>query len=181
MNNYHNLIHDSDIILEFEMLGKVLNYEDIKNLNEKAICQVKSIGKSGTGFFCDFKNFVDNDKSLIVFLTCCHVFNPKENNINILYLYIQNKQFELDLGKKRKIWSSKKLDYTCIEILEDDNIMKYFNLDENLIYNDFDNQLEKIRIYSFGYLGSSPNIELKYDVGNITFFNKYFFFIILIL
>lgn len=35
MNNYHKLIHDSDIILECEMLGKVLNYEDIKNLNEK--------------------------------------------------------------------------------------------------------------------------------------------------
>ena len=116
--------------------GNYLKLSEIKHLyekGEKRICKI-NLGKiSGTGFF------IEIDKILGIpfkkaFFTCNHVLNEnyiKSNNeieiknkyINIknseLYILDNYKSGENNLNR-RKIFTDKFLDYTCIEIFDKD-------------------------------------------------------------
>ena len=94
-------------------------------------CKIYSEEKYGSGFFCKIP-YTNNENNLInVLLTCEHVlnenivFSDKDIKINI-----DDKEKIIPL-KKRKIWSNKDIDYSCIEILEEDNLdNNYYQLDD---------------------------------------------------
>lgn len=142
---------------EARIKGAYLNLDDFNNTNCKAICKIKNGEKIGTGFFCKIENPSDYKKPLKALLTCYHVLNIEERNINEIVLEIGNDKKILNI-KNRKNCYDKVLDYICIQILKEDNINEFLEIDENFSREKYNN----FRIYTFGYLD-----EIKFDVGNI--------------
>ena len=92
----------------------------------------------GTGFFLKFnyKNIPFN-KCLV---TNCHVLDEEntqpDREIRIEY---KNKKKVIEItkeGKLRKVFNDKNLDYTIIELFDDDDIKDFFRVDSDLIRND---------------------------------------------
>ena len=76
----------------------------------------------------------------------------------------------LDLNNRR-IWMNieSNLDYICIEILKEDNIQEFLNINIDFInINNNDNDFRDNQIYIFGYYEN----ELKYDKGSIKKINN---------
>lgn len=53
--------------------------------------------------------------------------NNKKININY-----QNKDKEIIINKKRKVFTDNDLGYTCVEVLKEDNIKQYFEMNKNI-------------------------------------------------
>ena len=86
--------------------------------------------KVGVFFIYINNNNIQFNKCLI---TNNHILDENDiqikNNINIRY---QNKNKVIKINEKRKKFTDKKLDYTCIEIFESDNIEQFFELYSNI-------------------------------------------------
>jgi len=117
--------------IKIQELNEIMRKEDSMCL----ILATKKInGKSqnlvGTGFFLNL------NKKKIPFNNCLitnnHVLD--EDNIKInnrIHLKYRNQQKEIEIYERRRVFTDKELDYTCIEILEEDNINHYFNIANN--------------------------------------------------
>jgi len=104
------------------------------------------IGK-GSGFFCEIDNFLIK----YALFTNNHVLN--ESNIEIgkkinfeclLRKSIFNSSYntikkKLKITDKRKVFTNKELDYTCIELFKSDGIIDYFKIEPKLFINDKNN------------------------------------------
>jgi hypothetical protein len=108
---------------------------------EDATC--KLITGKGTGFFCELQL---QDYKLKVLLTCNHVLNEDliKNNSKIKIKY-KNTIKEITINELRFVCTNELLDYTCIQILFNDNINDYFQIDSNINNNNpneiYDNEL----------------------------------------
>lgn len=95
----------------------------------------------GLGFFVGYPIQKDNNL-LNVLLTCKHVLKK-----DIVYskkdikIKVNDAIKNISLSKKRKKWSSEDLDYSCIEILDDDGIDDYYQLDDIILKKDYSNDL----------------------------------------
>ena len=96
----------------------------------------------GSGFFCRIPYTENNNNLLNVLLTCEHVLKK-----DIVYskkdirIKVNDSIKNISLSKKRKKWSSEELDYSCIEILDDDGIDDYYQLDDIILKKDYSNDL----------------------------------------
>ena len=119
-----------------------INKKEIEELfkKENAMCKIKSKKLingnlediDGTGFFLEI-NMKD-----ILFKKCLitnnHVLNENDIKLNKeIILEYKNKIKKIKIKENRKVYTNEELDYTCIEILDKDNIKEYFKIDENLI------------------------------------------------
>ena len=98
----------------------------------KAVCEIDLSNGFGSGFFCKIPYTQNNNLLLPVLLTNNHVLsgNTLENDIKIK---INGETKSLSL-KGRKTWTNKEMDFTCIEIKEEeDNIHTFFNLDDKAL------------------------------------------------
>ena len=97
-------------------------------------------------------------------ITNNHVID--QNDINMekeIELVCKNIPKSFILSKQRKIFTDKVLDYTCIEILEEDGIKNYFNIDPNIIGNKIDIfEKQDILILQF-----PEGKDLSFSVGKI--------------
>ena len=113
--------------------------------------------KIGTGFYLKIPY---KEKYIKALLTCNHVLKIGKN-ISTIYYYQGNNRKNLDL-KVRKKWQneSNNLDYTCIQILEKDNIKNFLEIDKNILNGNYFSLKKNllIQIYDF---------QLKLSVGNI--------------
>ena len=106
---------------------------EIKNLKrylkkEDAIC--KLITGSGTGFFC--KSIV-NDRTMKGLFTNNHVLKEdliKENSI--IELRHNNEIKEVKITSNRFKCTNKELDYTCIQILDNEDYNNFLEIDDNI-------------------------------------------------
>ena len=110
--------------LSMQTITELLNKKDV-------ICCIEELGgkKFGTGFFIEI-----NDANLPFkrgLLTANHVLDI---NKEFRFLY-KNENKTIKMTKNRRVFTDKKLDYTFIEILPEDNIDLFFKLD-NLPNND---------------------------------------------
>ena len=123
----------------------------------------------GSGFFCKIPYTKNNNILLNVLLTCEHVLKKdvvfSSKNIKIK---LDDKIKNISLSKERKKWSNEKMDYSCIEILDDDEIDDYYQLDDMIFQKDYSNNLylDEKHIIIFGIMktkrrGHSPGI-IKY-------------------
>ena len=138
--------------------------------NESSMCKIKVKNEKGnnvigTGFFCEI-----NDKDIPfkkVLFTNNHILNEKnkENNIelsNEIEFEYLNKIKKIKMIKNRRKYTNKNIDYTCIEILDEDEIKQFFKIDESYLNNI--NILKDKEIFILQY----PNgEELKYSSGKI--------------
>ena len=156
-------------------LGSVpLKKEEDKKISElfNSICQIyfeKKMG-IGTGFFLqvNIQDFPFN-KCL---LTNNHVLNIEETSIgNEITLKIKNNEKIIKITKDRRVFTDYDLDYTCIEILPNDNIKHFFQIDSQILGNGI-NTLPGKEIILLNYFNEEHYISSS-KITNID--NKYFF------
>ena len=144
---------------------------DLLNKLKKSICKIQfkinGIDNFGTGFFMLY----NNNKFL---LTCYHVINSKESDINIEF-WNKNKN-KLDLINRNIIFLQDPIDITIIEINESDLFIK----DIEFLFNDSNYDIgyqhyKGVDIINIGYpkggeiSAASGRID---EVKNIDFFHK---------
>ena len=125
--------------------GNPITKQEIKNLfkMEKSMCKISyetidgQKGK-GSGFFCEIDI---NFPFKYALFTNNHVLDESNIEIgNIIHfeylkksLYIEK---EIKITEKRKVYTNKELDYTCIELFKEDNIIDYFKIDPKIFKYD---------------------------------------------
>ena len=95
-----------------------------------------------------------------LFLTNLFFINKSIINKVINFEYYKDGKYiekEIKIDKKRKVYTNKELDYTCIEILESDDINNYFKIDPYLYKNNNNNTK---------YLKDNDIFILQYPNGN---------------
>ena len=104
-----------------------INYETIKDSK-------KTNNGFGNGFFCKFEN--KNFPFQKALFTNNHILNKesidKGKKIKLLY---RGKNITIEMTEKRHKFTNESLDYTCIEILEEDGINNFFEIDEAVLNN----------------------------------------------
>ena len=140
---------------------------------ESAICKIKfqtiingQIKDGiGTGFFLEINDYnIPFKKALF---TNNHVLNKNSIEINkeIIFEYCKRLK-RIKITENRKTFTNKKLEYTCIEILDTDKINKFFRIDETVFNNK--NQLINKEIFILQY----PYGKLSHDLGRILDINN---------
>ena len=103
-----------------------------------AICEICLSDGFGSGFFCKIPYTQNNNLLLPVLITNNHVLSEDALN-NDIEIKINGKTKIISL-KNRKKWTNKEMDYTCIEINEEeDNIDTFFNLDDKILNKNYSN------------------------------------------
>lgn len=140
--------------------GKINNKGVIKSKDipilQKAICKFDGAVK-GTGFYLKIPY---KEKYIMALLTCNHVLKI-DKNLSTLYYYNRNEKKHLDL-KDRPFWESKpkELDYTCIQILEKDNIKDFLEIDKNILNENYPlKNIQSIQIFNYDYEQSVGEIQ----------------------
>ena len=166
------------IIPQAAILHRPVCIEEIEELETycgPAICKIKNNGKSSsdTGFFCELDDEdIDFKKALF---TNNHILDETKLEINkeIEFEYLNEfKKVELKkikITKNRRTFTNKNLDYTCIEILDSDNINNFFKIDKiffqskNTLVEEEDKEIEEVFILQY-----KENGKLSHSNGRIT-------------
>ena len=139
------------------------------------ICKLKINGVNGTGFFCKI-NFGNNETKNFL-ITNYHVLNKKnyeENNKIILLLNDQEEIKNIDLKIHRNTYFNQENDITLIELNNNDNIVNFLELDDDLFRHNnnilYDHKSLYVLQYpqgkkaavSYGLLTSLDKFEIKH-------------------
>ena len=147
--------------------NQIINTKVIPEI-QKSICTFKTHtqkGKvTGTGFFLKipFK-----DKYIRALLTCNHVFKI-ENYMYVVNYCSDGEKKNLEL-KNRLFWESDRnaFDYTCIQILKEDKLIHFLDIDINILNENYKLEEGKpIRIYNHDLELSPGKIVTKKDKNN---------------
>lgn len=164
-----NIINQDNECVDFSILEKITSSEikkcTCKIKQEIDINNTKKL-KTGTGFFCNVPS-----KNIKVFITNNHVldqnFLNKENTLNI---FIEEKKKIINLNRNRFILTEEKLDFTIIEILDEDNLDNFLEIDEFINTENYEGD----QIFTMQYPGGK---KLQYSHGKITKkINNYFLY-----
>ena len=106
---------------------------------KNAVCEIcVSENKFGSGFFCKIPYTQNNNLLLPVLITNNHVLS-KDSLENDIKIKINGETKFISL-KGRKKWSDEEMDFTCIEIKEEeDNIYTFYNLDDKVLDKNYSN------------------------------------------
>ena len=106
---------------------------------KKAICEISLSKEFGSGFFCKIPYTENNNLLLPVLMTNNHVLSREIlNSKNDIKITINGEIKTISLNQRKK-WTDEKIDFTCIEIKEEDKINTFFNLDDNILDNNYTN------------------------------------------
>jgi len=137
----------------------------------------------GSGFFAKIMSPFEYSKIIKVLFTCYHVLEKQFlNSHNVINLEFNNEERKIFL-KNRLIWLNENLDYTCIEILDEDNIKEFLKVDFEIYEENYNAYLKNEEIIYFGFnkdkndQNSKPSCEfgsvLHYDQKNEAFLSNY--------
>ena len=162
-------IKDEEKIEEGENLT-LMNTKILLEKVEKSICEIIRDKGYGTGFFCKIKD-PNTFNEINCLITNYHVITKDmlkyKKNIEIK---LNNKDIKLSLNLYRRIWINEEIDFTCIEILNEDNIIEIINTFEvdhncyNLNYNVEEYDKAGIVISSIGI-----KKEIEIAIGSIQY------------
>ena len=164
-----NIKNEENIIVDVKSLKKIIN-----SGKEKCVCKIdieckrkgKLVNITGTGFFC----YIPSNK-MKVLITNNHVLDQDFLNKTKIFNYYtyNNEKKEINLNNRYK-YTDEKLDFTIIEMLEEDNIINFFEIDELINSKNYKNR----EIFCYQYpLGR----DLKYSHGiHLGKFNDYFIY-----
>ena len=146
------LIEKLDIKKEYSIEGydKPITKNEILKLfkMEKSMCKIESKSKEnekrkGSGFFCKLNNFPIQ----YALFTNNHLLGESDIEIGniIKFECLENQKSlfdasyvkkEIEITDRRRVYISKELNFTCIELFESDGIMDYFQIDPEIFkYN----------------------------------------------
>ena len=122
----------------------------------------------GSGYFCILKNiYFPFQKALF---TNNHILNKNSiilwEKIKLIY---KQKSIIIEMTKKRNRFTNEKLDYTCIEIFDEDKITNFFDIDTSVINNKSSLEDEEIFILQFNetknlLFSSGKILEIKNNI-----------------
>ena len=138
----------------------------LKKCLEKTTAICKILTGKGTGFFCklNLKN-----KSIIALLTNNHVLNEEKIKLGSKIEIEHNKEKKvIEITKNRFTCTNEEYDYTCIEILKNDNFNNYFEIDDNIDTDNPDEQYKAQRIMMVQY----PKLEASFGGGKVDYIKK---------
>ena len=180
MNNQTNIeIMDieKDYIPEKKIITKKrpITFNNFKRyLYEKdAVCKIITRDGIGTGFFCTINI---KDYKMKILFTNNHILDKEKikngSNIEIEH---DNKTKYIEINYKRFVCTNEDLDYTCIQIFDDDNFNKFFKIDDKINYN---NPYEEYKNEKFVIIQYPKGKDISSDEGfienitnnNITYF-----------
>ena len=146
--------------------------EQLKEKAENATCIINSErGMKGSGFFFKY-TIKEEDKYFLITMSFILDSNSINNNNYISIIY-KNKEETIGL-KNRLIGTNKKLDYTIIEILKEDEIFNkinnYFEIDTYIMNNESQNYYLNQDICIVQYPDGG---ELSFAQGGIQSFDDY--------
>ena len=123
----------------------------------ECICKIITKTKTGTGFFCNVPN-----KNIKLLITNNHVIDETflNNEYLLKYSIIETEKEvfkEINLKKDRYKLTNKEFDFTIIEIIKEDNINNYLEIN-NLQYDIND------QIFTFQYPGGG---RMQYSHGKL--------------
>ena len=113
---------------------KAQNNENLtlKEQVKKSVCEIIKEDGYGLGFFC---KIIFEENEICCLFSNNHVISDQMiSNEDRLAIKLNNKIFKILLKVKRRIWTNKNLDFTCIEIIEEDNFLSNigtFEIDKN--------------------------------------------------
>jgi hypothetical protein len=130
-----------DYIPEKKLAGyaEAISIEEFEKFSEfarKRICKIKCSDEShGTGFFCSV--CLDNWNSMKTLITNNHVLNADDIIPGKKIKFSLNdeaKNYEIELDKERRSYTSRKYDITIIELKKNDNLSadSFFDVDEKI-------------------------------------------------
>ena len=117
-------------IPEQNTVSKPIEFKNMKRYFEKEDAVCKLITGNGTGFFC---KFTVNGRTMKGLFTNNHVLKEdliKENSI--IELKHNDEIKEIKITSNRFKYTNVKLDYTCIEIFDNEDYNNYFEIDDNI-------------------------------------------------
>jgi len=170
---------ESNIESEYENEAKVygngtpISFSKLRELEKKSInstCKILFNGQIGSGFF--FKQNITTFQycNKYFLMTCNHVIDSNIMNKNNLRIKYKGEDKIINL-KNRIINTNKNLDYTIIQILENDftndEINDFFEIDELIIENKNEYLEKEICIVQYPNGG-----ELSFDQGTIKSFKN---------
>ena len=167
-NNSLQFTNDFSIQKERKVkLGENISNDNSLLLSQKAnksVCEVIRKDGYGSGFFC--KVIFENNEIICLF-TNNHVIteemlSKKDENIEIK---ISNQIYKIALNLNRRIWTDSELDFTCIEIMEKDNLLSIidpFEIDKNSYNIEFELENYDRKGIVITSIGQNKNIELGY-------------------
>ena len=145
---------------------------------EKSLCKIPYENKKGekcqgSGFFCEFEFKFPIKYALF---TNNHVLNELNIKIGktIHFEYLEKSFFsssynkvqkEIKVTNKRKVFTNKELDYTCIELFESDDILDYFKIVSNIFKYD-KNDLKDNDIFILQFPNGN---DLSFSYGKILY------------
>ena len=142
--------------------------EELKEKSENSTCKINYLGILGTGFFFKY------NKDKYYLMTNNHVLDNNAINNNELLIIYKNKEEIIKLNGDRLKLTNKKLDYTIIEILEEDEIFKkikdYFEIDNYIMNNESINNYKNQDICIVQYPEGG---NLSFAQGGINSFDNY--------
>ena len=137
---YNKIINKNNEIFDYDFLEQIIN-SGIKDCICKIIRETKIIHKlkkkSGTGFFCNVSS-----KNIKLFITNNHIIDQTflDKEKKLIYFNYNNEKKEINLELNRYKFTDKVLDCTIIEILKEDNIINYLEIDEYINIKDYKNE-----------------------------------------
>ena len=113
--------------------SKPISLKNMEKYLKKTNATCKLITGKGTGFFCELQL---QNNTMKVLLTCNHVLteNLIKNNSTITFKH-QDTIKNLKINEKRFVCTNEELDYTCIQILNEDKLSDYFEIDTDINKN----------------------------------------------
>ena len=132
---------------------------------ENSICEVIRDNGYGTGFLCKIQNL---NKEMFCLITTDSVIT-KSMLLNKEYIEIKlnNEIIKISLNIYRRIWNNEELDFTCIEIIEEDNIINEiisFEIDDNCYINNYNNKEYNKKGIVIPSIGITKEIELPQGI-----------------
>ena len=134
-----NIKNEDEVIVENKSLKELFN----SNVNKcifKLKFNIKVDGKSstkiGTGFICKISN-------MKAFITNNHVLDQKflDKKKKLIIYNDDDEEKEINLEANRFKCTDEELDFTIIEVLKEDNIINYLEIDEFIDSTDYEKAL----------------------------------------
>ena len=167
--NYTTYSNISSIQYEEKVkLGENLTLKMSKILSEKAersVCEIIKDNGYGSGFFSKIK--LDGNEICCLFSNN-HVINENmllnDDNIKIK---LNKEIYNISLKLERRIWNDENIDFTCIEIIKEDNLISKiepFEIDKNNYNIEYELENYNERGIVIASIGGKGDIELPQGV-----------------
>ena len=151
--------------------------KEINNLFSKEIstCKISNGNKKGTGFFCRIN--INEIPFKLALFTNNHILKRDDLKVGkeIIFDHINFEESKiLEIKNNRIIFTDEELDYTCIEILDEDNIFKnneiekLFKIDQNILEGN-SSSLNDNDIFILQYPKGN---EFSFSIGKIDYIDN---------